>query len=347
MDTLNRRFINKASVRAALAIIISAITLILAVRNVSLSDITIAIKGADLRFILLGLASVSANTLAKTMRWKVLLGDAGEKVSLWVIFQAILIGQTLNNIYPARVGDLSRIYVIGSRGPGKVYTLGTIILEKILDTLFYALLVVCLLITLPLPSWISGWANKSIYLLIGTSLISGLILALIVNHPRLVVQFFNLVRALLTRFLPGANLTKTGSWLQAGIDSLEVLKSQRRLGFAFFWLAVSWITALYNNQLALLALGIHLPLTASLLLLVVLQAGISIPSVPGRIGVFEYICVLSLAVFGISRSTAFSYGVLLHCLVFVLPTLLGLYFLVMQGLPIWSEIWVRAPREEL
>lgn len=333
-------------IRAALAILISAITLFLAVRNVSASDFITAIKGADLRIILLGLASVSANTLAKTMRWKVLLGEIGKKVSFWVVFQSILIGQTLNNIYPARVGDLSRIYVVGDRGPGRVYTLGTIILEKVLDTLFYAALVLSLLITLPLPIWISGWANKSVFILAGTSLMAGLALILIAYHPTRFLALFDRVIGPLTRRYPRISLSKTRSWLQSGIDSLEVLKNQRRLGLALTWLCVSWVTALLNNQLAFLALGLHLPLTASLLVLVALQAGISIPSVPGRIGVFEYICVLCLSVFGISRSIAFSYGVLLHCLVFILPTILGLYFMVMQGLSIRKENWAQAPGDE-
>ena len=38
-----------------------------------------------------------------------------------------------------------------------------------------------------------------------------------------------------------------------------------------------------------------------LLVLVVLQVGITLPSVPGRIGVFEYLCILSLAVFGVAQ----------------------------------------------
>jgi uncharacterized membrane protein YbhN (UPF0104 family) len=73
-------------------------------------------------------------------------------------------------------------------------------------------------------------------------------------------------------------------------------------------------------------------LTASLLILIALQAGISIPSVPGRIGIFEYICVLALAVFGVGQSTAFGYGVVLHGLVLLTPILAGLVSLSILGL---------------
>jgi uncharacterized protein (TIRG00374 family) len=332
--------------RAGLAILISAVTLILAVHNVTLEDLWSIVKKADSRFILLTLASVAANTLAKTARWKVLLGQPGQKVSIWVTFQAILVGQTLNTIYPARVGDLSRVYLVGDKGPGRVFTLGTIILEKVLDTLFYASLILLLLLSIPLPGWVSGWANKSLVILLGASLGVGLVLLVVAYHPN---KFLDLVDTFLksvSRHFPLLDLTKSLDWFRSGISSLEVLKNGRGLVYVLIWLLVSWITALLNNQFTLLALGIHLPLTASLLVLVVLQAGISIPSIPGRIGIFEYICVLTLAMFGINQPEAFSYGVLLHSLVFIPPTLLGLLFLIFLGLPFRGVIWVKASCEK-
>jgi uncharacterized membrane protein YbhN (UPF0104 family) len=69
--------------------------------------------------------------------------------------------------------------------------------------------------------------------------------------------------------------------------------------------------------------------------------------VPGRIGIFEYICVLTLAVFGISQSAAFAYGILLHSLVFIPPTLLGLFFLITLGLPVRQMVRAEASSENL
>jgi uncharacterized membrane protein YbhN (UPF0104 family) len=92
-----------------------------------------------------------------------------------------------------------------------------------------------------------------------------------------------------------------------------------------------WVTAVLTNHLALLAFQIQLPIAASMLVLIVLQVSIALPSVPGRIGIFEYLCVLSLAVFGIARSVGFSYGILLHIVALLPSTLLGLLFLAMLG----------------
>jgi uncharacterized membrane protein YbhN (UPF0104 family) len=63
-----------------------------------------------------------------------------------------------------------------------------------------------------------------------------------------------------------------------------------------------------------------------------LQAGISIPSIPGKIGIFEYICVLSLVAFKVDPARAFSYGILLHAIVLLPTTILGLIFFWRLGL---------------
>ncbi|MBK7202134.1 hypothetical protein [Candidatus Amarolinea dominans] len=49
----------------------------------------------------------------------------------------------------------------------------------------------------------------------------------------------------------------------------------------------------------------------SFTLLAVLQAGVSVPSSPGKVGIFQYLCQLTLAWFGIAAVQGFAVGVLL------------------------------------
>ena len=79
------------------------------------------------------------------------------------------------------------------------------------------------------------------------------------------------------------------------------------------------------------SLGIDVPLVAPLLLLVVLQIGVRVPSSPGSIGVFHYLSVLTLSVFGVEKDLAFSYGVLLHLVTYLPPSLLGIAYLGRSG----------------
>jgi hypothetical protein len=93
-----------------------------------------------------------------------------------------------------------------------------------------------------------------------------------------------------------------------------------------------------NNYLLLFAFDLRLSPVAALLVLVAVQASVSVPSLPAGLGVFEYLCVLSLALFGVDRLVALSYGFTLHLLVLGPSTLLG-------GLFLWREVATRRAGE--
>ena len=120
--------------------------------------------------------------------------------------------------------------------------------------------------------------------------------------------------------------------IESGLASLEIIRRRDDLLRLIFWTALIWGLAITTNYFTLLALDIHLPLTASMLILFGLQAGISLPAIPGTIGLFEYICVLALSVFGVDQALALSFGLLLHAIVLVPTTLAGMVSFWILGL---------------
>ncbi len=209
-------------------------------------------------------------------------------------------------------------------GLGVFLLWGPFCLEKLLDTLSYVLLFFLLIILIPLPAWV----NDSVSTFTLVIVIASAAVMVLAYRP---LWLLGIAEMVLARF-PGKIRNYAAGRLRSGVASLEVLQDRSGLISLGFWSAVIWGTAILNNQLVLLALNIHLPWTASLLILMVLQAGISIPSVPGKIGIFEYSCVLALAVFGIDQASALSYGIVLHTIVLFPTTLLGLLFFWILGL---------------
>ena len=302
--------------RWTISLIISLGAIYLAIRGVDLLQVLGSLKNARWEFVLLALGSLAINLLAKTFRWKVLVGVKGQKISNLKYLMVMLSGQMLNILFPARLGDFARAYSLGGMGPGRTFVLGTIVLEKMFDSLAYIGLFGVLFVLIPLPEWVGG---SIIAFMIVTLTIAGGIL-LLVFFPTPFIWLFNMVMKRLPE--------KMRAWLtpriESGLSSLKVIRRSDDMLRLVLWTALVWSTALLINHLVLLALDIHLPLTASLLLLIGLQAGISLPAIPGAIGLFEYICVLALSVFGIDQSVALSYGLLLHALVFVPPILAGM-----------------------
>jgi len=93
------------------------------------------------------------------------------------------------------------------------------------------------------------------------------------------------------------------------------------------WSLLIWILSILVNYTVFLALGLPLPFAAALVLVVVLEVGVAVPSIPGKLGIFHYLCTLALGVFGLEKGAALGYAVLLYFVVFGPPSLLGALFL--------------------
>ncbi|MBE0410836.1 MAG: flippase-like domain-containing protein [Anaerolineales bacterium] len=313
----------KHYIRLVLGILITILALYLGLRTTSIGEITAAFSNTNFVFVFLALLSVAVNTLGKMIRWKILMSSRGRSISMGKILASLLVGQMLNTLSFARIGDVSRIYIIGSMGIGKVFTLSTLLVEKLLDTLAYTFLFLVLLLLVRLPDWIT----QSGY----TFLIIGCLLTIILLIAAFRAKWIlTVIKALLLLFPEKFQLYFLPR-VQTALEGLELLKNIREIWLSSFWSAIIWSAAIITNHLALIAMDIYLPITASIFLLLGLQAGISIPSTPGRIGVFQYICVLVLVFFGISQANAFSYGILLHVLVLFPTTLSGLIIFWILG----------------
>jgi uncharacterized protein (TIRG00374 family) len=173
----------------------------------------------------------------------------------------------------------------------------------------YALLFLLLLILIPLPEWVgvSG----------ATFIISAISISIMVFFAAFYRnRILRLIDRLIAR-LPERYNSKFLQHLHNGLSSLDVLKKLTETIELAVSTAIIWGTAIATNQLVLLSLNINLPTTASLLVLIALQAGISIPSLPGKLGIFEYVCILALGTLGINQALALSYGILLHVIIYL------------------------------
>jgi hypothetical protein len=90
------------------------------------------------------------------------------------------------------------------------------------------------------------------------------------------------------------------------------------------------ISGVVVNDLVLRSLGIQTPFMAAVVLLVILQAGVAVPSTPGKLGVFQYLSVLGLSLFGVAKAPALAFGMAIHLLVFLLPAGMTVPFLLIN-----------------
>ena len=312
-----------------LPLAISALTLYLAFRQVDLVQVRSVFMQVDWRYAALGVLSVMIGISIKIGRWMLLLREPESNSAKTISFSSgwqpvstsFLSAQLINNFFPLRVGEVSRVAAVGKSGSGYAFVAGTIAIEKTFDLAAFAVLVGLMLIASPAASWLS----KTAYWLAGLGLLVLVGALMIASQQKRLAAW----RPAWLGWLPGG----MDSWFlrhaRSALSSLDALRRPRQLVVLSGLTALIWVLAWSTNQLALHAFGLRLPWSAALLILVALQVGISLPSLPGRVGVFEYVCVLALKSYGIEPATALSYGILLHVIVYI-PVIAG-------GLP---SLWV-------
>lgn len=302
--------------RLLLGTAVSLLALGLALRGVHLDKSLAALLQANVLMMVLAVVTVAGSTLTKALRWRVLFAPRPRLPPLSTLLESLLIGQLLNIALPLRVGDVARAYSIGQWAhESKSFALGTIAVEKMLDIWMMALFALALIPFVAFPDWFReselGLALLALLFVVATILL----LRARERVLHILAWFLNVVPVRLRpRFLQSAALA---------LESLSALNRWDVLIWMWVWSIVAWSIAAITNYVAFRAMGMDLPFSAAIFLLVILQAGIALPSSPGKIGVFQYLCILALAVFGVDQDLAFTYSWVLYFVVLVPISITG------------------------
>ncbi len=286
---------------------ISLVAIYLIATQVDHRQVWEILKRTNLALLSLALVSIMVNNAAKAWRWKVLLGHYGQHVSFWSLLHLHLLGQLLNQFLPARAGELSRLYFGGLLGMSRGVILGTMVLEKTIDLTYFALLGSILFFLMPLPLWI----NQSSFVLALIMVLIPVSLFVVIRTRRHALKLFQRFIC----FLPTQMRNWATQFLNKILEILDMFSDHKFTIRIILYSTVIWMTAVLNNTLILLALGIEAPPVVSIFVLFVLLAGINIVSAPGQIGIFQYLCILSLGVFGVDQISAFSFSIVLYLLI--------------------------------
>jgi len=312
-----------------ISIVFSLGFLVLALYNVDLMETAKALRRVNLLILGAAVASYVLSAVAKTIRWQLLL-SARQAPSFGRAFSVLSIGVLVNPFLPARLGDFARAYLMGeSEADSKVYVLGTVAVEKVADLLFLLLALAVLLSQMTLPDWLAGSAR-------------GMALVLAVLAPCFVLlawqrDFVLRMVERISRFVPSAWREGMVRQTRHGLTSLDVVRRPRLLIGLFGWSLMAWIISALTNYLVFMALELTLPFWASLLLLVVLQVGTAVPSSPGRIGVFQYLVILTLSIFAVDKNVALGYSLILYLVIYVPMVLIGGYCLWREKIT-WQKL---------
>lgn len=306
----------------ALGVLFSGLAIAWAVQALDWSEVGRSLQQAEWGWLGLACLSVLFTATLRTWRWQALFQTPPPG---WPLFQALIIGQAVNYFAPARLGDVLRLVLSGRQtGLSKAQVLSTIAVEKLWDIAL--LLVVSLVVGwfFPLPPWLLEPVR-------GLLLLAAVAILLVVLLGQQRRRLFAYLDRWGRRWLPRWH-SRVNDIIVNGLNGLGGLHEPRLILSATIWSVLVWLSGGLTNFLVFGALGLPWSVTAAFLLLVVLQVGVAVPSLPGRVGIFQGICVVVLALFGVSEGAAFSYGLLLHVVAFGPPMLVaGLVWLGLRN----------------
>lgn len=300
-----------------IGLIISLAGVFLSVRELEWRRLFALWHQIDGRWVALAAAMILVHTLVRAARWRALFSPPVP--SFEVTLTAMLVGQVMNYLLPARSGDIPRIYWLGERGSqSKARALGTMAVEKVLDLVLLVLVLFLVPFWVPArPSWLAQatWGVGIALVVLYVGLRAGLawqgplVSRLGSIAERRNVQWWPAIRVRLTRLVEG----------------VEGLRRSPVLGRAVALSLVAWFWGAAANLAIFLALGLPPSWPMALTVSAALRVGLALPSLPASVGVYEGTVVLALAVFGVDRATALSYGVLMHLVDFLPPVAMTLW----------------------
>ena len=238
-----------------------------------------------------------------------------------------------NNLLPLRIGELIRAYVNGKKeNISKSSSLATVIIERVFDGLALVVLLLVSFFFLGGTSYLQGslpqWLRKMTYVAWILFLALLIVLYLMMRTKELTGK---VIRKLFG-FLKESVLKKVLNLASSFIEGLNVLRRRKEILIVSSFSILVWIFEGITFYFGAKALNLSVSCPQAYLTMVVVALGLTIPSSPAFVGVYEYFCIIALALFAIDKSFALSYAVLLHSVQFILIVSFGLFFLWKENL---------------
>jgi hypothetical protein len=322
----------------ALGILISAVFLYLAFREIDFNQLWQYLRSAKWAWVLLGLVFYFMGVWVRTWRWQVLLNPL-KRISQRQLFPVVCIGYMGNNVYPARAGEVLRSILLKQTDNVPISgSLATIVVERLFDGITILALVLLnfrqLVQIAPDAEWMRGIQTGSI--IVGA--IFALILLVFLALLFLPKQTQAVSGWLINRLLPLKLRPKVSGILDKFIDGLRVLRSPGQTALVLALSMLVWILegGLYWSVMK--ALGLDLSFMSLLLIEGVVNLVLLIPAAPGGLGTFDAAAKFMLTLFGTPAEQALGYALILRVALWIPITALGAIFFVKEGFSLSTNV---------
>lgn len=279
------------------------------------------------------LATVLATLIfpLRARRWRTILDPIYAKLPFDPLWRATAIGMMVNNVVPARAGEVARAYVLSRETQVPFATsIASLAVDRVFDAIVLLLLAFSSLLDPAFPHGVRLGGQSVVSWAIGGTVLVAILVVLLYTLVFFPAQLIRLFEVFARRLSPRIEARGRAA-LETFAQGLSVLRSPGHFFAVFFWTLAHWLCNGLAWWVAMKAVGIHVPFSAALLLQALVAMGVAIPAAPGYFGVYEAVGKLGLAIYGVPASLATSWALGFHILSFIPITLIGVFYATRLG----------------
>lgn len=266
-------------------------------------------------------AAIGLNLLsvvARAIAWSTVIRQAIEPPAprFPLVFSAFSVGLFANAVLPGRIGELARVGVLTRKLPNRrgawPTLVGTVVAHRVFDVFPVVLLIGWVLLTAKIPHW----ALTSLVVIVGVgfALLTFTIASARTQH-RSTMDELGPIRKVVARIRKG----------------LGVMHAPLAAAAAVLFQSIGWLCQLLAVWTAMRAFGIHSPLPAAGLVLLLMNVVTIVPLWPGNFGLLQAAVALPLVQYGVDYARGFAYGIGLQAIEASVGIGIGLIFLAREG----------------
>jgi uncharacterized protein (TIRG00374 family) len=308
-----------SALRAVGGFVVSIVSLWIVLRGVDLAATADVLRSADPRWIALGVVFVMTDLAIRAVRWQRLVHPI-KAVRYLSMLGYLLIGYLMNNVLPARLGELVRSHYLGDReGISRASALGTVVVERVVDLVAVVAIASTSLVVLSVRGYIAS------AVLVGAGVTGLLLVGLVIGIAAHRLPGADRVRSFAERW---PRVRELGRRLQ---DGLAVAGRPRTLAEALVCSAGSWTAAILATAAIGQSVGVQLSLGQAALMTSGIALASAIPAGPSNLGTFELAAVAIGQAIGIAREQAFALALIIHVAILIVTSVGGGIALVRIG----------------
>ncbi len=314
-----------------LGLAVSALFLFLALRGLKLDEVWGHIRSANYLWLIPGVAVYFVAVVVRTWRWDYLLRPM-KRIPMRRLFPVVVIGYMGNNIFPFRIGELLRAYVLKRNEDVSISSsLATIVVERIFDGLTMLLFAFIALLTAP---FLSDALRLTVVIGSLTFLGALIIFLFLAARPATAARLYD---PLINHLIPHRFHDKLRGFIERFMGGLAALRDFKHVIMIFLISIFIWLLETVMYWFVMHAFSLQLSFFTLMLMNGVVNLVTTLPAAPGYIGTFDASGIWVLEAFGVIKSRATAYTLVLHATLWLPITLLGFYYMIREGLR-WGDL---------